>query len=474
MYSSGFRRTLLATLCIATFSAPSLVLADAGFPTPLDFKGRIRAESAVPGIPVHAGGEVRISATGLAPGQKLVLQRGTEVLSDMALVADEKGNASLTFTLPSDAATGLHPLVALLEDPSMTTTVDLKISKPLNYLNEKDWTVTAVQPAKGLYQSAYSARSDALFVTAADFNAATSELLRVDPETLEVLARVTPADFLEDQKPPEKEGAPKGPFKLAPAGVFGLGLDEAAGRIWVTNTPDNTIAVYAQDDLSLVHQFAPGTVYHSRDVIIDPVRKRAFVSSSATSNVYVFDSESFAPLGVIDIRSAERGGDFYVMSLAIDPAKGEVYVVSRVSNELAVIDAASLEVKKVFALPGAKNATGLDVDPATGRLFVAAQDSNNLLVLNRETGDVLHDITVGAGALNVVYDATSGLAWVSSREAGSLTAVNNDGEIVAHLEGGSYANHVAIDGKGAVFAVNKSLGSEDAKGDFLRRITRAN
>ncbi|SED56697.1 YncE family protein [Rhodobacter sp. 24-YEA-8] len=474
MKSTGLRRTLLATLCIASLSAPSLALAESAFSAPLEFKGRIRAESAVPGLPVYAGGDVRISATGLQPGQKLVLQRGTDILSDTALIADDKGSVSLTFTLPSDAATGLHPLVALLEEPSMTTTVDLKISKPLDYLNEQDWTVAAVQPARGLYQSAYSARSNALFLTAADFNEATSELLRVDPETLEVLARVTPADFPEDQKPPKKEGAPKGPFKLAPAGVFGLGLDEAAGRIWVTNTPDNTIAVYAQEDLSLVHQFAPGTVYHSRDVILDPVRKRAFVSSSATSNVYVFDSESFEPLGVVDIRSAQRGGDFYVMSLAIDPEKGEVYAVSRVSNELAILDAASLEVKKVFALPGAKNATGLDVDPATGRLFVAAQDSNNLLVLDHETGEVLRDVTVGAGALNVVYDATSGLAWVSSREAGSLSAVNADGEIVAHLEGGSLANHVAIDGKGAVFAVNKSLGADDAKADVLRRITRAN
>ncbi|NPD16778.1 ATP-binding protein [Xinfangfangia sp. D13-10-4-6] len=473
MKSTGLKRSLLTTLCIAALSIPSLSLAEAAFPAPVEFKGRIRAESAVPGVPVHAGGEVRISATGLAPGQKLVLQRGPDVLSDAALQADEKGSASLTFTLPADAAPGLHPLVVLLEEPSMTTTIDLKISKPLDYLNEKDWSVAAVHPAKGLYQSAYSARSNALFVTAADFSGGTSELLRLDPETLEVQARITPADFPEDQKPPAKEGAPKGPYKLAPAGVFGLGLDEAEGRIWVTNTPDNTIAVYAQDDLSLIHQFAPGAVYHSRDVLIDPLRKRAFVSSSATSNVYVFDSESYEPLGVIDIRSAQRGGEFYVMSLAIDPARAEVYVVSRISNELAIIDAASLEVKKILALPGAKNATGLDVDPATGRLFVAAQDSNTLLILDRDSGEILHDVTVGAGALNVVYDATSGLAWVSSREAGSLTAVNNDGEIVAHLEGGSYANHVAIDGKGAVFAVNKSLGAEDEKADFLRRITRA-
>lgn len=464
-------KILFATLAMGVMAMPAPSLAEVKFPAPYEFKGRISAESAVPGLPVFAGGDVKISATGLRPGQKLVLQRGAGALSEAPLVADDKGSAGLTFTLPEDAAPGLHPLIALLEEPSMTTTVDLKISKPIDYLNEQDWIVNMVRPAGGLYQAAYSPANDALFVTAADFTAGTSELIRLDPETLEVRARITPADFPEDQKPPKEEDA-KSRFRLAPAGVYGIGLDDAAGRIWVTNTPDNTVAVYRQDDLSLVHQFPPGTVYHSRDVRIDPLRKRAFVSSSASGNVYVFDSESFAPLGVIDIRSPQRGGEFYVMSLALDPARGEAYVVSRISNELAVIDADSLAVKQVFALPGAKNATGLDVDPAGGRLFVAAQDSDNLLILDRETGEVLHDVTVGAGALNVVYDAASDLAWVASRGAGSLTAVDREGRIVAHLDGGSYANHAAIDGKGAVFAVNKSLGAEDEKGDFVRRIIR--
>ena len=217
-------------------------------------------------------------------------------------------------------------------------------------------------------------------------------------------------------------------------------------------------------------QFPPGTVYHARDVLVDEARKQAFVSSSASPNVYVFNSETFEPISVIEIRPLKRGGEFYVMSLALDPEKGELYVTSRISNEVAVIDAQTREVKQVIPLPGAKNATGLDVDPATGRLFVAAQDSDNLLILDRDSGQVLHDVSVGAGALNVEFDPSSGLAWVIARGAGTISAVNAQGEIVAHLPAGPYANHVASDGRGGIFAVNKAVGPSDPDGDRLRKI----
>lgn len=442
------------------------------FPEPHEFSGRFRVESAVPGKPVHAGAGVKVSASGLKPGQTLVLKRGAQDLLPAPVLVDEKGQASVTFDLPADAAAGIHPVIAILEEPAMVSLVDLKISKEMAYQGEANWAVQAVSPAKGLYQSAYSPKNDALFVTGADFYTGASELLKLDPKTLDVLARITPADFPEDQKLPKKPGKPG--LELTPAGVYGLGLDDKNGRIWVTNTPDNTIAIYNQSDLSLVRQLPPGTVYHSRDVILDPVRNLAFVSSSATSNIYVFDSETFEEKLVITIQSAERGGDFYVMSLALDAEAGELYVASRVSNELAVIDAQTLEVKRVLPIPGAKNATGLDVDPATGRLFVAAQDTDNLLILDRTSGAVLHDVAVGAGALNVEFDAATGLAWVASRQSGSLSAVNANGEVVAHLPGGSYANHISSDGKGAIFAVNKALSPQDPDADYIRRITAKN
>ena len=60
---------------------------------------------------------------------------------------------------------------------------------------------------------------------------------------------------------------------------------------------------------------------------------------------------------------------------------------------------------------------------------------------------MLHDVPVGAGALNVAFDDASGLAYVSNRGAGTVTVVNGDGKVVANLDGGTLPNHVRADGR---------------------------
>ncbi|MBP0645355.1 hypothetical protein J8J17_26540, partial [Mycobacterium tuberculosis] len=68
-------------------------------------------------------------------------------------------------------------------------------------------------------------------------------------------------------------------------------------------------------------------------------------------------------------------------------------------------------------------------DAARNRLYVASQGTDNLLIVDVAAGKVLHDVPVGAGALNVAFDDASGLAYVSNRGAGTVTVVNGDGKV---------------------------------------------
>lgn len=456
-------------LVLAALLVPAMAIAETTFPQPIEFSGRFRAAGDNPAAPVLAGGKISIHGSGLVPGQRVTLQRGTAVLSgESPLIADDKGAVRLDLELPADAAPGLHPVVALLEGPSMTTTFDVKISVDVPQSGADLFAVQAAKSAPGLYQSAYGASSGGLFVTAANFRPVSSVLLKLDPDSLAVLAEATPPEV-----PPEHRlrfglapGEEPGPQPFA---VFGLGVDDVKGTVWVTNTAHNTVAVYNQSDLSLVKQFPAGEVYHSRDVIVDGARGRAYVSASATNGVHVFDTATLEKLAVIEIASGKRGGEFSLMSLALDTAGGRLFAVSRLSNELAVIDLGDNSVTQVIALPGAKNASGVAYDPDNGRVLVASQDSDNLLILDLASGAVLHDVTTGAGALNVVIDPVSKLAFVPNRVAGTVTVVSGDGKIVANLDNGTYANHVHADGKGNVFAVNKSAGPDDARGDLVTR-----
>ena len=86
------------------------------------------------------------------------------------------------------------------------------------------------------------------------------------------------------------------------------------------------------------------------------------------------------------------------------------------------------------------------------------------------SGKVLHDVPVGAGALNVAFDAASGLAYVSNRGAGTVTVVNGDGK-VANLDGGTFRTIRACRRQGQRVRGEQSRGTEDPKGDRITRIT---
>ena len=158
------------------------------------------------------------------------------------------------------------------------------------------------------------------------------------------------------------------------------------------------------------------------------------------------------------------------MSLYLDEASAQLFVVSLSTNEIAIIDTQTDTVKKVIPLDDAQSASGVAYDAQTDRVLVASQGSDNLLIVDAKSGKTLHNVKIGAGPLNVAFDPVRRLAYVPSRGAGTLTVVNVDGKVVGNLSAGTFPNHVAIGPKGTVFAVNKARGENDAEGDRIGRI----
>jgi len=294
-----------------------------------------------------------------------------------------------------------------------------------------------------------------------------SEVLKLNPDTLEIIARVTPPEA--PPSPPRAgQQGPQGPTLYA---AYGVGVDDANATVWITNTRQNAVAVYKQSDLSLLKQFPAGAASHPRDVVVNPKLGRAYVSTVGKT-IAVFDTKTLEPLPAIEISSSKRGQDFGAASLAFDAATGKLYTVSIGTGEVAIIDTATNRVDKVIALKNARSAVGVAWNPVGQRILVAAQGSDNLLIVNPESGEIEHDVYVGAGALNVVYDAEKRLAYVSNRGADTITVVNDEGQIVANLNGGSFPNHLTAGPDGTIFAVNKARGADDANGDHIRRIVR--
>lgn len=432
--------------------------AQAAFDQPeKDYKGSVRLGSATRGQPLLAGGEVSVQGQNFKPGQKVQLLKGNIALSEGGFTADQEGKFQGKFKLPDNAVVGTYPLIVTTDSPYYAEITKLKISPKVALSGEDKFSITSEKLSPGLYQVGISEKSNAVFVTAASGRppVKNSEILKLDPETLKIVAKATP---------PEAQGG--GVYA-----VYGLGVDDANGTIWVTNTRQNTVAVYKQSDLSLVKQFEPGLAEHARDVKVDEKNGKAYVSQVGEPEVAVFSTKTLEKLPSIKIDSKVRGEKFSPASVDFDPASGKLFVVSLSTNEVAVIDSTAGKVDKVLPVKGGLSTIGIAYDAADDRIFVAGQGSDNLLILDGKTGDTLHDVAVGAGALNVTFEPVKKHAYVSSRDAGTVTVVDANGKIVANLPVAPFANHVVSDGKGGVYAVNKSMNPDDPNGDRVSLIT---
>lgn len=406
----------------------------------------------------YAGDQVNINGRAFTPGQEVILLQNGHVLTEKALKADDKGNFSTTITLPADAKSGQHAIVVQAAEPSTAAVFKLKVSTKFPQSGQDKFDITTESLVPGVYQSAYSPKSNAIFVTSAVGRPPVreSQLLKVDPNTLKITASAKPA---------AQQDRDDGQVQA----VYGVGVDDEHGTVWVTNTRSNTVAVYKQADLSLVKQFENGAAPHARDVVIDSNKQRAYVSTPGAPTVAVFDTKTLKALPAIELLSAgyERPSP---LSLALDAEGGKLYTVSMNTNELFAVDLNKNETA-VFALPGALSASGVAIDAKRGHAYVASQGSDNILIVDTKQGKVLHDIEIGAGALNVVFDPTTDVAYAVSRGAGTLTVIQPDGNILANLNLGSMPNHVSLDGQGNVYAVTKAQGKDDSLGgDRISRI----
>lgn len=322
-----------------------------------------------------------------------------------------------------------------------------------------EFTATAKKLTPGVYQSAYSDKTQRLFVTTAVGRppVKVSQLLKVNPVTLDIEAKVIPA---------AQPGRDDGQLNA----VYGVASDDAHGHVWVTNTRSGSVAIYKQSDLSLVKQLDVDVANHARDIVIDAKRSKAYVSTPGTNQITVFDTTKLALAGKVELVSDTKD-EISPMSLVLDSKAGKLYTVSMSTSEAVVIDLDTQTVQKIIPLPDTKALTGVGLDAEGNRLFVTAQGSDKVLIVDLSTGQVLHDVAVGKSPLNVIYDPVSKYAYVALRGAGTVVVLDNDGKILANLDAGSYPNHISTDGQGNLFILNKSKGKDDPTADRLTRLS---
>ena len=438
-----------------------------------------QSSPSVPTFPSVSRSCRRLSLTRVGAFASAVVLILVGVVGSAAYAADETPGpvASSTTTAVNEASSMSATAADAQTDPSG---VDQNAAvAPVPGTTGEPGSVMGIESsvAPGLYQTAYSPSRNSLYVTSAVGRppVTQSSLIKLDADTLAYQKHVVP------DVDPTATGRDGKPLEGARYAVYGVAVDDEHGTVWVTNTRQSTVAVYDADTLTLIKQFDKNAVVHSRDVIIDAVRDRAYVSSARSNRIAVFDTSTNTPLS--DITVGRDVDDFSPMSLALDEVSGTLVTVSASSAKAAIIDVASGSVAEAALPDGVSRASGVAYDPATGRIYVASQGTGDLVVVEKD-GTVVNQVVtatglkdadgkdISSGALNVALDPANSLVYVTNRNAGTITVHDLDGTIRQTIDAGRNPNHVQYDGRGHVYAVNKG-GSRDGgtKNDYVQRFS---
>ncbi|PTQ66352.1 hypothetical protein [Celeribacter persicus] len=443
----GRRLCVVAVLLAST----QMAFAQDAFDAPAMFTGKVGVSGA-DRSPIYPGTTATVSGEGFAVGQTVTVERGDTVLVD-AIKADGEGKFTATFDVPADAVIGVHPVIVKTDAPDSAEVIQVKVSPDLETFGEDKFDIVkSASLAGNLYQVAISEKNGTIFATSAVGRPPVKEstLYKLDAETLEVLAEATP------------EIADERGGRYA---VYGVAVDDTHGNVWVTNSRQNTVAVYAQDDLALVKQFADGAANHARDVVVDHTRGRAYVSTS-TDGIEVFDTGTLELIDTIEVPSKQRGQRFFTTSLALDEDAAILYTPSLTTPETAFINVETGEVT-VSPLTATDRAIGVDVSEDGSRIFYVSQGGDDLVITDAE-GTVLSDTPIGVQPLNVVYDDADGLVFVVNRGSDSLAVTDVNGEMVANLRVGPQPNFVEETEDGAIYVVNKRREGNDDSNTIWR------
>ncbi|MFJ8537011.1 YncE family protein [Streptomyces sp. NPDC093591] len=278
--------------------------------------------------------------------------------------------------------------------------------------------VTTAPLVRGLYQSAYSERNDALWVT------------------------------VSVGRPPVTDATTG-----AREAVYGVAVDDEHNTVWVTNTRDDTVAVYSQR--TGAHLATLPDVAHAREIVVDERHDTVWASGFGDGSVVAFDSKTFEEKRRITVEGAGPAG------LAVNESTGTVYASDLNGDRIIEVSAKSDTPRFVPAGDGPIS-LALSADGRTA--YTADQSAGTVSVVDLAAGAVAKSVATGAGALSVAAVDRGGNVLVVNRTAANVTVVApRAASVVGTVATGANPNHVEVAGRTA-YVVDKSgagAGGED-------------
>ncbi|WP_315432068.1 DUF5074 domain-containing protein [uncultured Rothia sp.] len=344
------------------------------------------------------------------------------------------------------------------------TATKTKATNPTTPSTEAHRTVDAnasvaniIQGLPGQFQVGYSKKNHKLFVpTVGARGGLASSLARVDADTLQTEA------FAE--LPVKKND--KGQYGYTSA--YGVTVDDVDGTVWVTNTTDNSVAVYDQQTLKLiwtnegVKKDDPNWIEHPRSVLVDHESGKAFVTGRFFVSAIDLKTKQVEK---IQLEGAPDGGTRYVsMNLFLDG--GKLYVPERTGGKLFVVDTKTFKVEKTIQTQGEDSTvevrpSDVAVDHSLNEIYVSSQGvkgvNSGISVYDLNTGEFKKFVKFGTQALALEHDEDRDLVYVTDFGTGKVAVFDGRAdEVIGEVEmNGAAANDVTLLKDGSVLVLDK-------------------
>ena len=314
-----------------------------------------------------------------------------------------------------------------------------------------------IQGLPGQFQVGYSKKNHKLFVpTVGARGNLASSLARVDADTLQTEA------FAEL---PVKQNE-KGQYGYTSA--YGVTVDDVDGTVWVTNTTDNSVAVYDQQTLKLiwtnegVKKDDPNWIEHPRSVLVDHESGKAFVTGRFFVSAIDLKTKQVEK---IQLEGAPDGGTRYIsMNLFLDG--GKLYVPERTGGKLFVVDTKTFKVEKTIQTQGEDSTvevrpSDVAVDHSLNEIYVSSQGvkgvNSGISVYDLTTGEFKKFVKFGTQALALEHDEDRDLVYVTDFGTGKVAVFDGRAdEVIGEVEmNGAAANDVTLLKDGSVLVLDK-------------------
>jgi len=195
-------------------------------------------------------------------------------------------------------------------------------------------------------------------------------------------------------------------------GVHGIAIAHDLGRGFISAGRDNQVVIFDLKTLATLGTAKAGT--NPDGILYEPFTHQVFAFNGRSKNATVINAKDGSVVGTIEL-----GGK---PEFPAADGKGNVFVNVEDKNEIAHIDAKTLQVKARWSIAPAESPSGLAIDKEDHRLF-AVCDGKVMVVVNYDDGKVVATVPIGEGPDAAAYDPGTHTAFSSNGQDGTVTVV---------------------------------------------------